>query len=73
LGCLGLEKALRAVILQRSIEIGWLLHMMVVVVVNFQFRFLLLVIAESDDATKADESHQTEDNVGKLGRGGAVY
>jgi hypothetical protein len=47
--------------------------MMVVVVVNFQFRFLLLVIAESDDATKADESHQTEDNVGKLGRGGAVY
>jgi hypothetical protein len=72
LGCLGLEKALRAVILQRSIKIGWLLHMMVVVV-NLQFRFLLLVIAEPDDATKAKESHQTEDNVGKLGRGGAVH
>jgi hypothetical protein len=46
---------------------------MMVVVVNLQFRFLLLVIAEPDDATKAEESHQTEDNVGKLGRGGAVH
>lgn len=45
---------------------------MMVVVVNLQVRFLLLVIAESDDAKKAAECYQAEDNVGKLGRGGAI-
>ena len=46
---------------------------MMVVVVNLQVRFLLLIIAETYDATKAEECHETEDNVGKLGRGGAVH
>ena len=47
--------------------------MVVVAVVDLQFRFLLLFIAETDDATKAEERHETEDNVGKLGCGGAIH
>ena len=47
--------------------------MVVKMVVNLEFRFVLLVFVESDEFTKAQERHQTEDNEGKRGSGGAVH
>ncbi len=43
-----------------------------ILVVNLECRFTLLVFVEPDEATSSEERHETEDNVGKHGRGGAV-
>lgn len=72
-----MKKALRAVeiYLQGSIVIDWLLYviMVVMMVVNLEFRFILLVFVKSDDFTKAEERDQTKDNVGKHGSGRAIH